>query len=152
MCDTAKCRACRPTTKVSVFWPIVLGIVDVAAAGLWWLLRRVVAPGLVMLGWAAWIWFSGRTWRHRVTRRWVRREVRAAGNWAVTLVVLGFLLAPVATVIVLATSGVGLLAAASTIRCREQLLQLVGRDRSAPIRVKATVGDPRRLTHTGERG
>jgi hypothetical protein len=69
----------------------------------------------------------------------VTRPVRAVGNWAATAVVVGLLWRPVATAVVLATTGVGLVATATTLRRRERL---TGPGRPA-IRVTATIGDPR---------
>lgn len=140
MCNTARCAACRPARSGGKLRTLVR-VVDMAAAGLWWLLGRVAWPGLLLAGWGAWVWLSGRTWRHHVHVRLVRREVRAAGNWALTAAVLGWLVAPAVTAAVCAVAGVGLLAAASTIRVRERLALRQAPVR-APIRTTAYVTHP----------
>jgi hypothetical protein len=69
----------------------------------------------------------------------VRREVRAAGNWAATAVAAGLVWQPVVTASVLGAAGLVLVGTATTLRRRERLSE----SGQSPIRVTATIGDPR---------
>lgn len=157
MCDTAKCAACRPAKKQGMFWWMVGGVIEAAGVGLWWLLRRVVAPGLVALGWAAYMWCSGAQWQS-VDRRYLKREVRATGQTLLVVVPALALWQPTIVATVLAVTGGGLVASALVWRNRVRLRQLAAgrfpaleRGRAdGPIRVRAEVGTPRRLTHGGD--
>jgi hypothetical protein len=100
---------------------------------------RLLGPLAVVAGWSAYVWFSGRTWRHHVDHRVVRREVRAAGNWAASLAAVGLVWQPVVTASVLGAAGLVLVGTATTLRRRDRL---TGPGRP-PIRVTATIGDPR---------
>lgn len=150
MCDTSKCRHCRDTGgSPGLARQLFIGGADLLGRLVWHTGRGlVVLVGLV--GWAAWVIASGRTWRHSVRRRLVRREVRAVGNWLAAVAAVGLVLRPLATAAVLAVVGAGLVAAALGMRHRDQLRALVaGRpelDPGEPIRVRAHVGEIRRLT------
>ena len=96
----------------------------------------------VVVGWCAYVWLSGRPWRHNYRgRRYVTRPVRATGQCALTAVVALLAWRPLATAVVLAVVGTALVATALTIRHRG-----VAPAPSEPIRVKATVGTPLPLT------
>jgi hypothetical protein len=139
LCDTNKCSACRPERRLG-FWYVTGHLAAGLAAVMW----RVVLPLSVALGWCAYVWFTGRTWRHQVSRRLVRREVRAAGNWLATAVAAALVWQPVATAVVLAVVGVSLVGTALGMRHRDRLRELVrpaGRQLE-PLRVRAIVGDP----------
>jgi hypothetical protein len=103
---------------------------------------RLLGPLLVFAGWSAYVWFSGRPWRHHVAHRVVRREVRAAGNWAASLAAAGLVWRPAVTGAVLGAAGLALVATATTLRRRERL---TGSGQS-PIRVTATTGPTQQLT------
>jgi hypothetical protein len=108
----------------------------------------VLVPAVVVIAWAAFVWFTGGTWRrHRVCRRLVRREVRAVGNWLATVTAAALVWRPVATAVVLAVVGGSLVITALVTRRRVAAVPA----RDGPIRVKATAGAPQRLDRTGKR-
>jgi len=132
-----RCCACPPARKPGK-------AVLVWRAGRW-TGEHVLGPLLAAAGWVVWVWFSGRSWRHHVTRRVVRREVRAAGNWAATVVAVALLWCPLVVATVLAVAGVSLIAAALTARHRAAIQPATDQ----PIRVTAQIGDPRPLSSGG---
>jgi hypothetical protein len=103
---------------------------------------RLLGPLLVVAGWSAYVWFSGRTWRHHVAHRLVTRPVRAAGNWAATATLAALVWRPVATATALGAAGLVLVGTATATRRRERLTGSGQR----PIRVTATTGPTQRLT------
>ncbi|MGH3679309.1 MAG: hypothetical protein ACRDT2_03360 [Natronosporangium sp.] len=110
-------------------------------------LARLLGGLLVALAWVSYVVLTGRTWRHQVRRRWVRREVRAVGNWLALVVAAALLWRPVTTGIVLTVAGGALVGTAVTLRRRDRR-ELTDHGRS-PIRVRATVGTPHPLTPGG---
>jgi hypothetical protein len=152
VCDTNKCSACRPERKLG-FWYVVGHLVAGIAVVLWHLIRKVLAPATIALGWCAYVWFTGRTWRHQVRHRIVRREVRAAGNWLLTATAAALVWQPVATAVVLAVLGASLVGAALGMRHRERLRELwAPRRQLEPRRVEAIVGEPIRDWEVVRRG
>jgi len=136
-----RCCAGQPARRSPVVWRAARG----AAVGTWWLSHRVLAPAAVAAGWAVWVVLSGRTWRHQVRRRLVRREVRAAGNWLAIAVAVGLWWRPLIVAAVLTVAGGCLVAAALTSRHRAAIGPAAGE----PIRVHAQVGPPRPLSSGG---
>lgn len=95
---------------------------------------------LVVLGWAAWTWFTGRPWRHHYRgRRYVTRPVRAVAQSGLTAVVLGFVLAPLWTAATLAALAAALGTAAYVsrrrLRRRQAVTVIVGEPIPARVRV-----------------
>jgi hypothetical protein len=118
---------------------------QLARAG-WWVVARVAGPAVVVTAWCVYVWCSGRSWSHRPRRRWVRREVRAAGNWALTAAVAAVAWRPVVVASLLAAIGGSLVVTALVSRRQP----LVWPNRQPPVRVSATVGTPHQLS-TGRR-
>lgn len=140
MCNTAKCAACRHSEKGYGLGDFVVDLV--LAVG--WLIRKspkVIVPVAAFLGWVGWVWFTGRTWRHQVGRRWVRREVRATGNCLLVAVAGLLIWQPWITASLLAIAGAALGGTALTMRRRAV---------RRPLRVEATAGRPiRKELHHG---
>lgn len=101
------------------------GAVVALARAAWWLLRQLpkLAPVFYLVAWVLYVWLSGRTWQHRVPHRWVRREVRAAGNWAATAVAALLVWRPVATAVALGLVGFGILLGIAAHQRRAQIAE-----------------------------
>lgn len=133
MCDTGACRRCQqhcptPAKSTTGLWEATVFVVVGAAQVAWWLAKLVVkvaGPVAVVVVWGAWVWFSGRTWRHHVTRRLLRREVRAVGNWAATAIAVLLVWQPLATAVVLAVVGGGLVASVLLRQQRDRIARRI---------------------------
>jgi hypothetical protein len=105
----------------------------------WWLLSRAIAPALLVAAVLAYRWSTGAPIRpsRRGRERLLTRPLRAALQNVLTLLAVGILLAPVATVAAVATAGTLTAGTAAALRWR-------AKRRTGPRRVKVAVG-----THTG---
>lgn len=119
------------------FWSFVFAAVR-------WLTRKVIGPTLVVVAWCAWVWFSGRTWRHQVPHHYVRRQVRAVGNWVATLVGVLLVWQPLATAAALAVAGIGLMALSAPAQRRALMARRVAMLAAwrEPAEVQVTAGPP----------
>lgn len=128
---------CEIPAKPDKDGSVLLGLVR----ALWWLIRHLPKLGVVLavLTWVVYVWTTGRTWRHGIKPRYVRRELRAAGNWLALVTAFGLVWQPVATAVVLALLGVGLVAGTLLPRLRrvaptpEPVMALVADSRPDPL-------------------
>jgi hypothetical protein len=152
MCDTGACRRCQqhcptPAKATTGLWDAVAFVVVGSAQVVWWLAKLVVkvgGPVLVVVGWSAWVWFSGRTWRHHVQHRLLRREVRATGNWAATAIAVLLVWQPLATAVVLAVVGGGLVGSVLVRQQRDRIVRRIAvlAAYRGPGQVEVTAGAP----------
>lgn len=114
-----------------------MAVIGQAFAGLFLLIGVTVWYA----GRALCIWFSGRPWRSDYTgRRLVRQSVRATFQTLLAVVVVGWLLAPAATIWVTTTIVGSLVVLAGGYRLR---LWLDAREAAKPVvRAKVRVGEP----------
>jgi hypothetical protein len=103
----------------------------------WWLLIHAIGPGLLVLAVAGWRWTTGAPQRtSRPGRaRLLTRPLRAALQNVVTLLAVGILVNPAATVA--AFTVVAVLAGGTVIGLRWR-----AKRRTGPRRVKVTIGRP----------